>query len=90
MMKLCMNAALIDDREGGQHAGHLMAYAPCQNGFIDTSSGALLRAMVFYDDCLETVHARALWNHKTYVVYTGVLNGIHAMVALLDAEPNET
>jgi hypothetical protein len=89
LSKLCLNAVLIEDLEGEQHAGDLMAYAPWQDGVVDTFSGTLRRGIVFYDDYLGTVHARALWNNKTYVVRMGVLNGIHTMVDLLDAELND-
>jgi hypothetical protein len=89
MQKLCVNAVLIDDREGGQHTGHLMAYAPCEDGAVDTSSGALARAIVFYDDCLGTVHARALWTNRTYVIKTGVVCALEAMVQLLNDKLND-
>jgi len=52
MMKLCWNAVLVDDQEGCQHAGVLLAHAPCEDGVVDTSSDALTRAIVFHDDCL--------------------------------------
>jgi hypothetical protein len=89
MLKLCVNAVLVDDCDGGQHAVHIMAYAPCQDGVVDTSSGALKRTVVFYDDCLGTVHARSLWNNKTCVIHMGLLNVFSAMSDLLDTELNQ-
>jgi hypothetical protein len=89
MRKLCVNAVLIDDQDGGQDAGHLMAYAPWKDDVVDTSSGSLSQRIVFSDDCQEAVLARALSKNKTHVIRTGVLDGIHAMADLLDAELNE-
>jgi hypothetical protein len=83
-MKLCWNAVLVDDQEDCQHAGVLLAYARCEDGVVDTSSDALMRATVFHDDCLGTVHARVLWTNQTYVVSTGVLGALETMVRLLD------
>jgi hypothetical protein len=89
MRKLCVNAVRIDDQDGAQDAGHLMAYAPWKDGVVDTSSESLSQGIVFCDDCQETVHAHALSKNKAHIIRTGVLDGIYAMADLLDAELNE-
>jgi hypothetical protein len=89
MMKLCWSAVLVDDQEGHQHTGILLAYAPCEDGVVDTSSTALTRAIVFHEDCQGTAHVRILWTGQHYVVNTGVLAALDAMVKLLNQHLNE-
>jgi hypothetical protein len=88
MTKLCVNVVLVDDWEGCQHADILLAHAPCEDGVVDASSEALTHAIVFHDDCLGTVHACVLWTNQAYIVRTGVLSAVEAMVQLLDQQLN--
>jgi hypothetical protein len=87
-MELRANAVLVDDQEGGEHVGILLARMPVNDGAIDTSSPSLSHAPVFYDDCQGTVYAHALWTNQTYVIKTGILDTLHAMTILLDQLSN--